>query len=222
MRSKPSLTSGSRRKPARSELATPRILAALSGSRTELRQLYDRYAPLVRAAVARKASAVGRSDIDDLYQEVWCRLLDLERSPLRRFDPEMGVFSQILWLMVRQQTHRVLVAERRRIDTVALGDAMESNEHGDPEERFVSNVLARRLVRHARHSLPKPDFVVLARHIREGVSLMTLARDLGSTVSTLQKRHQRLMPKLRRLLETLPGCVRCRDTHGDDPFALAA
>jgi RNA polymerase sigma-70 factor (ECF subfamily) len=163
---------------------------------SQLEDLWARYAGLVYRISRRYAR--DESDVDDIAQEVWKR---------------------VILLLPRK---RPGAPTDRWVSRVAVNVAKESRKHGfrfdrfrnrmlgllgiergkDPEHERLSERLKREVAEHV-WSLPTLQKEVVLRRIYEGLSLAETAAELDVAVGTVKASFHRANRKLARKLEPL-------------------
>lgn len=180
--------------------------AVVGGSRSAFIELYRHYEGKVRYGVARAAMKLGRRrDVDELVQEVWCRLMSDERRILRYYDPERGRFGPFIGWVAYQQTLYVLNLQRNR---ARAGDAVESEALVDEgSTQFVAELFQRdffqKLLARVDAELAPHDRVILREHYLGGRTIREIAEELGAKEDAIYQRNRRLKKKLATIVEQL-------------------
>src|SRR5262245_27670475 len=129
--------------------------------------------PVVRArvwrALARRKRPVAESDIDDLVQEIWMRLVANSGKRILAYDPTRGMTLEGFVGMLAEHeiaNHRERAeAKKRGADQRGEHDAIDELRSQDPspEESVSVAELVARLAEHLERSLPVQGMLVL-RH----------------------------------------------------------
>ena len=165
-------------------------LAAIAGDRIARDALYGAFAPRLEAIARRVARRLSsRSgyfvDFDDARQEsflVFVALLD-------RWPGESSFAAYITGLFA----HRLRDALPRNLPPRSLIAAPASWLADESYEAEEARVLLEALA----ENFPLEERVILMAHIRDGESLTALARRLGVSRRTVQRRWSRIVAKLR-------------------------
>ena len=133
---------------------------------------------IVRRYLAQRVG--NRADVDDLSQEIYLRLLRIERKDLIR-SPEA-----LLFRMAANATHewRLLARNRLPHSAAELG-GLESNE-GDPGAATWRSEIARELTNALAHLSPKCRAAVVL-HRREHMTYSEIGVQLGLSVTMVKK-----------------------------------
>ncbi|MEM9462114.1 MAG: sigma-70 family RNA polymerase sigma factor [Myxococcota bacterium] len=174
--------------------------AIIDGSRRAFIDIYRHYEGKVRYGVARAALKSGRShDMDDLIQEVWCRMMGNQRRVLSYYDPDRGRFGPYISWVAYQQALYVIHRERRK----APVDELPSEDEALLDEgsiHFVAQViqsdLFQRLLAKVDAELAVEDRVLLREHYLAERILREIAVELGVTEDTIYQRNRRLKKRL--------------------------
>jgi RNA polymerase sigma factor (sigma-70 family) len=194
--------------PQSRELDLSVILEATEkGSTAAFQRLYERYADKVRYAVARAAQRRCHTrDVDELNQEVWCRLLDNERRLLRRFDPNRGRFEPFISTVAYQQALMAVERHERQVPhgDVDVGDGSLVDDGSlHFAEDLVQSELFHKLLARADVELGDDERMLLRELYLEQRSCRSLASELGVSENAVYKRSERLRKKLVRMVEEL-------------------
>jgi len=188
-------------RPLASEL-DPTVIeqAIVHGSRPAFVRLYHHYEGNVRYGVARAAlkSGYGR-EVEELVQEVWCRLLNNSRRLLSYYDPERGPFGRYIKWVAYQQALVVSHQQLRKAFVHRLpGDGDEVVD--DQALGFVSNVIQsdifQKVLDRVDAELSEAERVLLREHYLGERTLRDLAQELGIKEDTIYQRNHRLKKKL--------------------------
>ncbi|MEM9456478.1 MAG: sigma-70 family RNA polymerase sigma factor [Myxococcota bacterium] len=191
-------------RPSPSELDFEIIQQAIvDGSRRAFIDIYRHYEGKVRYGVARAALKSGRSqDMEDLIQEVWCRMMGNQRRVLSYYDPDRGRFGPYISWVAYQQALYVIRRERRK----APVDELPSEDEALLDEgsiHFVAQViqsdLFQRLLAKVDTELAVEDRVLLREHYLAERTLREIAVELGVTEDTIYQRNRRLKKRLLRI-----------------------
>lgn len=174
------------------------IDAASAGDRGAAEGLVRRLLPIVRARVKRVLSRAsggrgpGPSEVDDLTQEVWVRLLKDQARQLRSFDPTRGVSLEGFVGMIaeREATNGLRKASaakrgggsKRADEAAALAIPAAKT---DPENRVISEDLARALAAYLEKELPERGLLVLRAVHEDGKRPEEAAQALGVNVQVV-------------------------------------
>lgn len=176
------------------------IRGAIEGSRPDFERLYHQYADKVRYVVARAAIRRGRRrDIDELNQEVWCRLLDNDRRLLRRYDHQRGPFATFIGMVAYQQALIVVKqAQRRtaRVDGELDGELLVDEQSLRFAEELVRTQIYEKLIDRARAELEVRELELLRDLYLDQRTYQSVASRLGVTENAVYKRCERLKKKL--------------------------
>lgn len=183
------------------------IRRAIAGSRSAFEMLYRWYADRVRYAVARAALQRGyRQDIDELDQEVWCRLLADGRRLLGRYDPARGSFENFIGMIAFQQA--LVLAKRARHRVSRAEVELESERLVDDQSLRFAELLAQRellqkLLARADAELEPGELALLQALYIDQRTSRSVASQLGITENAVCLRSRRLRKKLARMVEVL-------------------
>lgn len=168
-------------------------------------QFFTKYGELVERAIARKLALVtgtapAPSDVEDIRNEVFARLLGNSCTPLRRLK-KPGALNA--WLMTIAGNHAVDCLRRQaRRDRLHASVARESHESygGSPAEEAMARERYARLA-DGLAELPAQDRLVLDLFFVQGLKYAEIAEVVGLNINTVSARLRRAKAKLRRLLE---------------------
>jgi RNA polymerase sigma-70 factor, ECF subfamily len=157
--------------------------------------LYDRHARVVYAFAAH---AIGKSDAEEVVQEVFVRLW----RRAAQFDLERGAFST--WLMAIARNHVVDQLRRRQRGRIAAGQIEEVlmnavDPAAGPEEEVVGHTASVLLAKCLRE-LPAEQRRVLTLAYFGGLSQSEIAHALDLPLGTVKKRTRLALQKLRASL----------------------
>lgn len=164
-------------------------------------QIYEHYGERVRFAVAKAAMRWRHIHrIDELRQEVWCRLLDRDRKLLRYYEPERGPFGTFLCRLAYQQGRAAARVDRRQEAGGKREAYLEDEVEDEQAEAFVAELAQREIYRkvlaRAKAEVDTIDGVVLREVHLAGRSIADVAGEYGVTADRLYKRNERLKKKL--------------------------
>jgi RNA polymerase sigma-70 factor (ECF subfamily) len=152
------------------------VLAARSGDREAMREIYERHAPRVHAHVLR---IVGdQHDADDVTQQVFAKLL----TELDRYRPGEARFAA--WVL--RVAHNAAIDHLRRTRTIPCENVRELAARDDDAAGD-----ARTSLRAALASLPRAQCDVLLLTHLVGLSPTEIAERLGRTVRAIHGLHYR-------------------------------
>ena len=160
-----------------------------------LSALYDRYA---RVVYAFSAHAIGRSEAEEMVQEVFVRVW----FSAAQFDGERGSFSTWLMAIVR---HRVIDELRRQGRGRAAAEQIEAvllsteDPASDPEEEALERT-RNELLAESLRELPIEQRRVLLLAYFGGLSQTEIAGRLDLPLGTVKKRTRLGLQKLRAAL----------------------
>ncbi len=166
---------------------------------------YTEYNELVERAITRKLARVTgispvQSDVEDIRDEVFMRLLGNTNSPLQRLRRPEAISA---WLMTVAGNHTVdYVRQWSRRMHLHASVAKESHAEywGNPAEEAIAHersaLLDERLAR-----LPPQDRLILDLFFMQGLKYAEIAEVLDLNINTVSARLRRAKAKLRRLLE---------------------
>ncbi|MEM9456483.1 MAG: sigma-70 family RNA polymerase sigma factor [Myxococcota bacterium] len=187
------------------EVAT--LVEAIGGSPSAFEQLYDRYADKVRYAVARAALQRGRTqEIDELTQEVWCRMLDDDRRLLRHYDPRRGRLAPFISMVAYQQALLVTRRHQRHSERVEAEVDDETFVDGKSSrfvEELIHGELFYKLIKRANAELREGDRMLLRALYLDQKTYRSIASQLGVSPNAIYKRSERLKKKLADMVEEL-------------------
>lgn len=166
------------------------ICKVLDGHRGMGRILARRLVPVLRARVGnylrRRGGRIGASDVDDMTQEIWLRLLQDEGKLLRAFDAERGmtlegyvgmVCRRELWLTARASSRQ---KRGGHLALVELDDARDAvNQSPSPEAVAVGQDLLDGLVSRLESELPERGRLVLKASYVDQMGPAEIARMMG-------------------------------------------
>lgn len=103
-------------------LTNEQLQACLDGDAAAWAGFVDEYARLIHAAVSRAIGPGGvrRSDVEDIAQDVFVKLVRDDFRLLRQFDPAKARLGTFLTVIAR--TTAIDAVRRRRLSTVSLAD----------------------------------------------------------------------------------------------------
>lgn len=159
--------------------------------------LYERYA---RVILAMAAHTVGRTDAEEVVQDVFLRLW----NRAGQFDGARGSFSA--WFMTIARHRVVDELQRRRKGPVAVEavhELLSANSGGElVEEPALTD---RRFVLDAVRALPEEQRRVLVLAYFGGMSQSAIAAHLDLPLGTVKTRIRLGLQKLRESLEAVPA-----------------
>lgn len=183
------------------------IVEAIGGSPSAFEQLYDRYADKVRYAVARAALRRGRTqEIDELTQEVWCRMLDDDRRLLRHYDPKRGRFAPFISMVAYQQALLVTRQSQRhneRVEAEVDDETFVDGKSSRFAEDLIHSELFYKLITRANAELREGDRMLLRDLYLDQKTYQSIASQLGVSPNAIYKRSERLKKKLAQIVEEL-------------------
>lgn len=144
------------------------------------------------------AGLVGRSDAEDLVQDVWTRAL--EHSP----GPETGARAWLARVTRNLAVSRFRALDRRRLREREHADRRPDSDAGAVEEASERFELAQRLAA-AVQGLEEPYRGVILLRFFEGLEPRDIAARLGVPLATVRTRQQRALVRLRERLDREPG-----------------
>ncbi|MEM7154721.1 MAG: sigma-70 family RNA polymerase sigma factor [Myxococcota bacterium] len=188
--------------------------AIVLGRPKAFRRLYGHYEPRVRYAVA--AAAFRRRhtrDVDELVQEVWCRVLENDRRLLRRFDSTRGRFGPFIAVVAYQQALIAVQRHRRQLPK-SEGDVADGAFEDPGSSDFVTDMiqsdLYEKVLSRAMEQLGPDDQLLLSEvHLHER-SFREVAAELGVSENAAYKRNERLKRKLEGIASALLGTSEAR------------
>ena len=172
---------------------------------------YGRYDSFVRRVA--QACGVRRADLDDCRQEIWLEVI--RKLPLLGYDHKRGRLCCWLFTLSRRKTISFLRRQGRKpprsifdLEHPLCGRDLCPAETYERRRR-------RRIVRHVLFAL-RPRLSAIDNrllHLRwtEDHSVEEVASRLGLTSKQIRRRHDRIKPKVRQLLEV----------HGEDGAGVA-
>lgn len=195
-------------RPKPSELDHEVIHQAIAqGSRSAFIRLYHHYEGKVRYGVARAALRSGRGrDVEELIQEIWCRLMSNGRRLLSYYDPARGRFGPYIGWVAYQQTLHLVHQQRRKNRAEGLpgdGDEFVDERAASFGTKVIQSDLFQKLLERVDAQLSDLDRVLLREHYLSGRTLRELAQELGLTEDTVYQRNRRLKKKLIRVGQQL-------------------
>ena len=183
---------------------TDRVLVdrLLAGDPEAADLFVTRFSRLVWAVLVRDFR-LSDDEFDDIYQEVFLRLMQDEYRRIRLWHGE-GDFAAFLCPIVR---NRALDFVRRKHPE--REHALDDHENEDitaqgPDQELLAWIdEQRRAVERALESLPREDRELYRLRCEEELAYRKIAGQLGITVNLVGVRLARLVDKLRRAVETL-------------------
>jgi RNA polymerase sigma-70 factor (ECF subfamily) len=165
-------------------------------------ELYERYA---RVILAMAAHTVGRSDAEEVVQDVFLRLW----NRAGQFDPARGSFAA--WFMTIAR-HRVVDELERRRRGPTGGEAVDELLSADTRLEPVDDPSPtdRLFVLDAVRALPAEQRRVLVLAYFGGMSQAAIAAHLDLPLGTVKKRIRLGLQKLRASLEAVPAVENTR------------
>jgi RNA polymerase sigma factor (sigma-70 family) len=159
--------------------------------RARLGQLADVYGPPVRAFFRRRLS--NPSDVDDLAQEVFIRLL--RRADLATIDNIEGYIFQTAANILREQYR--LSGRRIAINAAEFDEEMlRGDEESSPERILLGREAYGQLLSGLRE-LPERARMVFVLNRYEQLSAREIARRMGVSISLVEKEMMRAVAFLR-------------------------
>jgi RNA polymerase sigma-70 factor, ECF subfamily len=159
--------------------------------------LYERYA---RVVLAMAAHTVGRTDAEEVVQDVFLRLW----NRAGQFDPTRGSFAA--WFMTIARHRVVDELQRRRRGPVAaeaVDELLSDNESVELVDE--GSMTDRRFVLDAVRELPEEQRQVLVLAYFGGMSQSEIAAHLDLPLGTVKTRIRLGLQKLRASLEAVPA-----------------
>ena len=159
--------------------------------------LYERYA---RVVLAMAAHTVGRTDAEEVVQDVFLRLW----NRAGQFDPTRGSFAA--WFMTIARHRVVDELQRRRRGPVAaeaVDELLSDNESVELVDE--GSMTDRRFVLDAVRELPVEQRQVLVLAYFGGMSQSEIAAHLDLPLGTVKTRIRLGLQKLRASLEAVPA-----------------
>ncbi|MCA9704493.1 MAG: sigma-70 family RNA polymerase sigma factor [Myxococcales bacterium] len=187
----------------------PKVIqeAIVNGARSAFVALYHHYEGKVRYGVAQAVLKSGRkADIEELLQEIWCRLMSNDRRLLSYYDPERGRFGPFIGWVAYQQTLYVLNLQCNKTQDERLprgGDLMMDDHASRFAAEVIQSDLVQKLLDQVDAELDEPDRVLLREHYLADKTLREVANGLGVCENTIYQRNHRLKKKLLRIGEQL-------------------
>jgi len=166
---------------------------------------YTEYTGLVERAIIRKLGQVigsgsVRSEVEDIRSEVFARLFQNDRSPLRGLKKPGAINA---WLMTVAGNHTVDYVRRwSRRERVQTSMAEETGDRyfGSPEDLAIANE-RRELLEERLDELPAQDRLILELFYVHGLKYAEIAEVISMNINTMSARLRRAKSKLRALLE---------------------
>ncbi len=173
----------------------PLLARCLAGEADGWSDFVAASARLVRAAV-RAVLGHGRPGLepDDVVQDVYVRLVRDDLALLRRFDPERARLST--WITLVARSVAIDALRRRRLDTVALGEAAdglaapEADGADDPEAAFLGPDVP-------LHLLSERQRLVVRLMFEDGRTVAQIAAVLGVDEQTVRSTKHKALVRLR-------------------------
>jgi RNA polymerase sigma-70 factor (ECF subfamily) len=153
------------------------VLAARSGDREAMREMYERHAPRVHAHVLRILG--DQHDADDVTQQVFAKLL----TELDRYRP--GEASFAAWVL--RVAHNAAIDHLRGVRTIPYEDVRPL----DAQDDDAAAKDTRTSLRAALASLPRDQRDVLLLTHLVGLSPTEIAARLGRSVRSVHGLHYR-------------------------------
>lgn len=168
-------------------------------------EFYTRFEPLVRRAVLRKlgavrATSISFSEVDDICNEVFARLLADSCAPLARLRNPQAIEA---WLMTVAQNHTITylrrVANRPLSDQWSLHEDTEVYTAGPDAPAVLEEQIER--VSIALAALPTHDRMALELFYLQGLKYTEISEIMNLNINTVAARIRRAKAKLRLALQ---------------------
>jgi RNA polymerase sigma factor (sigma-70 family) len=178
-------------------------------ARRAFERLYWHYEPQVRySTISAARMADHRHDVDELCQEVWCRLVGRNRRLLRYYDPNRGSFGGFIRRLSFQQAINAIRSDQR--GSIAGKQALDADEVEDERTsaivaHLIQSELYDHLMRRAAATLDDIDRVLLREILLGQRPAVDVAAELGLTAARVYQRNTRLKLKLKRWSAELWG-----------------
>ena len=168
---------------------------ALEQDRSAFENLFDSYAPRVKAFLVQQRLSVERAE--ELTQEVFITIW--RKAGL--FNPDRGRATTWMYTIARN----LRLDEARRDKRAQLYEMMEEFEGEEPErpDEIVSGKEHTERVRNAMQELPQEQLEVVKLSFLEGAAHGEIASRLDLPLGTVKSRLRLAMRRLRQSLEDL-------------------
>jgi RNA polymerase sigma-70 factor (ECF subfamily) len=185
------------------------LSAVLAGDYEANKRFVQRYTPVIEARVRRilcsARGKVSEDDIQDMVSEIWVSLLEDDKRPLRRFNPNRQIkVSTWVGLLARNKTIDKLRTTHGRtvsMDDVNAGGELPSSAPLPHEEveRLEHSALACQAVSQLNHE----DRQFMQAWYVDGIEPEELAVMFGIAIGTVYSRRFKIQAKLTRAVKRL-------------------
>jgi RNA polymerase sigma-70 factor, ECF subfamily len=184
------------------------LSAVLDGDSHASRSFFHRYNCTIEMCVRKVLRSGNRrahdEDVRDLVGEVWLSLLEDDKRPLRRFDPDREIrVSTWIGLLARNKAIDRLRGRQER--TVSLEDSVDEEPPAEaplPSEQLEASE-ERAIASRALDELGGDDRAFLEAWYTDGREPETLARTFDISVGTVYSRRFKIQAKLARSIRRL-------------------
>jgi RNA polymerase sigma factor (sigma-70 family) len=152
----------------------------------------------VRKTVYLNGGFLSDSNLEDIVQDIFCRLLYGDCALLRRFDVNLSSFDN--WLKIISKTCAQNAMRKQRKDSDLLSEIIR--QHGRTKSRAisgnngVSNIFD---IIESSKILTKRQKYVLVSLFREGLSIGEISSQIGIKCQTIRNEKNKALKKLRKL-----------------------
>jgi RNA polymerase sigma factor (sigma-70 family) len=177
-------------------------------ARHAFEHVYWHYEPLVRHSAAWAARVMGYlHHMEELCQEVWCRLVDHDRRLLRYYDPTRGPLGSFLRRLSFQQAIKAIRRDQRQAvaydEHVIQADELEDERTSAIVAQLIQSELYEKLMDRVAATLQDVDRMLLREVHLEQRSMTEVAAEHGLTRDQVYQRNRRLKKKLKRWRDEL-------------------
>jgi RNA polymerase sigma-70 factor, ECF subfamily len=184
------------------------LLAVLDGDSDASRSFFNRYNCTIEMCVRKVLRGSNRpahdEDVRDLVGEVWLSLLEDDKRPLRRFDPDREIrVSTWIGLLARNKAiDRLRGRQERTVSFEDTGDDEPPAPAPLPCEQLEARE-ERAIASRALDELGRDDRAFLEAWYTDGREPETLAKTFGISVGTVYSRRFKIQAKLARSIRRL-------------------
>jgi DNA-directed RNA polymerase specialized sigma24 family protein len=194
------------------------IRRALAGDRSQLRAIVDGLTPVIQARVARvllRAGAVDRrgsvrQEVEDLSQEIFCRLFAQQGEILRSWDERKGMsLAGYVGLIAEREAISIVRSRRRNPFTERPTEAgtldLNATQGQGAETAALTRQMARTLYERLQKTLSPLGFSVFEKLFCHEQAPESVCEELGMSADALYAWRSRIRKTARSLADELAG-----------------
>lgn len=193
------------------------IRRALAGDRSQLRAIVDALTPVIQARVARVLLRAGsidrrggsvRQEVEDLTQEIFCRLFSDDAQALKSWDEAKGLSLLGYVGMIAERECISIVRSKKRNPYTERPTEAADLEHVlyDPKQAetdVLTRQMARTLYARLHKSLSPLGFTVFEKLFCQEQTPESVCEELGMTADALYAWRSRIRKTARALADEL-------------------